>query len=61
MTKTNAKDLFNLRFFEDEEGVHILLSGSLAKDFATLRNTCMEHCRCLWRCHGGGDSDKATA
>ena len=43
---TTKSDLLNFRMFEDDQGVHLLLSGSLAGDFQTLVNSCKEYCCC---------------
>lgn len=45
MSKSKA-DLLNVRFFEDGDGVHLLLSGSLASNFQTLVDNCKQYCCC---------------
>lgn len=61
MTNPSGNDLFNVRLFQDKQGIHVLLSGSLASDFDTLVESCKRHCCWLACCHGFGsrksDSD----
>ncbi len=62
MATSSGNDLFNFRLFQDDKGIHLLLSGALAKDFETLMETCKKHCTALACCHGfGGKSDDASA
>ena len=42
----NTSDLLNFRLFEDQDGVHLLLSGRLAQDLQTLLDTCSKFCNC---------------
>lgn len=54
MSNATGNDLFNVRLFQDDQGIHLLLSGALAKDFETLLDTCKKHCAWLACCHGRG-------
>lgn len=60
MAESSNKDLFNFRLFEDDQGVHLLLSGKLAKDFQTLMDACKSHCSWLACCHRGGSGAATT-
>ena len=59
MATSTGNDLFNFRLFQDKEGVHLLLAGSLAKDFETLVSTLKSHCCCRWAC-GVPQSEEAA-
>ena len=54
-----TKSLFNFHLHEDEDGVHIDLSGPLAKDFKTLVDSCTKYCcSALSCCTPSGNKDK---
>ncbi len=60
MADKKPNDLFNVRLFQDDHGVHLLLSGAFAKDFETLVESCKKHCCHIACCHGFGPKSAAS-
>lgn len=63
---SSKPSLFSLNIHEDEDGVHIDLSGALAKDLQTLIANCARYCCgnrgcCKPGCCTDTDGKEATA